>query len=347
MMKQTNLSDSAKKICDSLWIMYCVKYPLLEHRIPTILFHTSIYQTLANHKSVTGSSGRVLQEDLLCSFESWYPNIHQARNVDWIDLSFELVEYIQKLTGDYSYGFADNGDFIRGIKADNWQTSINEQLFLSLSVPDIKNTQVTNQSQEIKRQLTNALSRFIPKTSDNCMAVDNAIYTLLIEDVSALLLNQAQADQTISKDERLAAYLYCFQDAVLAGIHSKEACTRLAFSLINIVHDIYLRGMPPQPMNVVFQLGFNHPKAVISQFNKLALLLDGQTYTINTEHIEDELIVNIWRYPNMEATMQKIVINKNGEYCINLRSAHELVELDADDVINHLADDTDPIADSV
>ncbi|WP_274026692.1 hypothetical protein [Vibrio parahaemolyticus] len=311
MKKGLNVDSRAKHFCDGLWDSYRAKYPKFKDRITAIFFHMAIYQQLVNHRSGSDSNGRQLQLELIQSFEAWYPNIEHAREIDWIDLDREVLDTIQAETGDYSYGFDPSGSHVRDYDTRQaWEISINHQLFQVLPISKAVIEQ-TNQNQEIIRQIQNQLVDFYPSPINSSIPGEQELYDLMVDDVSRLLIGVPHNSGTA---QQLDVYLYLFQSAMLSNDKSKQECAQLASLIRAKVKSIQNEGSVPRAIESIWQMGFGYSDELVKDYNQFISLLDGSLCTIHREDITDGFKVSVWRYPDKEATLQKVIVRGGGHF---------------------------------
>lgn len=305
------IDNRAKRFCDGLWDSYRSKYPEFKYRIAAIFFHMAIYQHLVNHRSGSDSDGRQLQLELIQSFEAWYPNIEHARKIDWIELDREVLDTIQAETGDYSYVFEPSGSHVHDYDTRQaWESSINQQLFQVLPISNAVIEQ-TNQNQEIIRQIKSQLVDFYPSPINTSIPGEQELYELMVDDISRLLIGGSRDSGTA---QELDVYLYLFQSAVLGNDKSKQECAQFASLIQAKVKSIQNEGSVPRPIESIWQMGFGYSDELVNDYNQLILLLDACLCTTHREDITDGFEVSVWRYPDKDTTLQKVIVKGDGHF---------------------------------
>lgn len=305
------INNRAKRFCDGLWDSYRSKYPEFKDRIAAIFFHMAIYQHLVNYRSGSDSDGRQLQLELIQSFEAWYPNIEHAREIDWINLDREVLDTIQAETGDYSYGFEPLGSHVRDYDTRHaWESRINHQLFQVLPILKAVIEQ-TNQNKEIIRQIQSQLVDFYPSPINTSIPGEQELYELMVDDISRLLIGGSPDSGTAHE---LDVYLYLFQSAVLGNDKSKQECAQFASLIQAKVKSIQNEGSVPRAIESIWKMGFGYSDELVNDYNQLILLLDDSLCTIYREDITDGFKVSVWRYPDKEATLQKVIVKGDGHF---------------------------------
>ncbi len=306
MKKGLNVDNHAKRLCDGLWYSYSVRYPEFKDRIAAIFFHIAMYQHLVSHRSAPESDGRKLQLELIHSFEAWYPNIERARKIDWIDLDREVLDFIQAETGDYSYGY--KGSNVSDYDTEHaWERRINHQLFQLLPISKSVIEQ-TNLNQEICRQIKSQLAGFYSTAINTEIPGEQELYELMTDDISRLLIGSS------AKSHELDAYLYLFGSAALGNQKSKQECAQLGSSIQIRVKEIQCVGTIPRPIDTFWKMGRGYSDGLVKDYDQLISFLDGQLCTVSNEEIEGGLELSVWRYPNKQATLQKVVMKGDGRY---------------------------------
>ncbi|MCA0936683.1 hypothetical protein LCL85_14175 [Vibrio alginolyticus] len=306
MKKGLNVDNHAKRLCDGLWYSYSVRYPEFKDRIPAIFFYIAMYQHLVSHSSASGSDGRKLQLELIHSFEVWYPNIEYARKIDWINLDREVLDTIQAETGDYSYGY--KGSHVRDYDTEHaWERCINHQLFQLLPISKSVIEQ-TNLNQEIYRQIKNQIVGFDSTPINTEIPGEQELYELMADDISRLLIGSSV------KSNELDVYLYLFGSAALGNQKSKQECAQLGSSIQIRVKEIKCEGTIPRPIDLVWKMGRGYSNGLVEDYDQLISFLESQFCTISCEEINDGFELSVWRYPNKQATLQKVVMKGDGRY---------------------------------
>lgn len=243
-MNKDHQAEAAKRFCANMENYYCARYPEFDGRIDPILFHIALYQHLVNQISVPESQSRILQQELVCSFEQWYPGIRYARPIDWIELNLEVLEYIQGITADHGYGY-EGEPFYTEATATRMAANINHQLFHMLPISTATPAN-TNQNLEILRQLTDLLAGFWPEPVNETLPGERALFHLLIQDTYQLVV---KARNQPNPDHHLSVYLYLFQCCVLGDDKPKQDCAKCASVILTMVNDILMQGELPRPID--------------------------------------------------------------------------------------------------
>lgn len=321
----------ASQFCDGLWDSYTKKYPVFVNRISPIFVHLAVYQHLVSHSSIIGSKGRQRQQELVESFEQWYEGIEHARAINWIDLNLTVLDTIQAVTGDYSYGFNSSGAFIRDHSRHYaLESNLNHQLFQMLPISKSVVAE-SNINVEIVRQIKSRLTGFWDSSVNASTPGEQELFELLVQDISRLLIGTSYESR---KAHDLDVYLYLFQNAALGNNKSKQECAQLASLIQVVVKDIQSQGSEPSPIESIWQMGLGYPEQLVKDYNQLVAMLDSQVFTVCREDIADGFELSVWRYPHKEQTQQKIVLRGDG--CFELMGVKPLSFNEAGGVVRHL-----------
>lgn len=310
-MNRDQQAEAAKRLCANMENYYYARYPEFDGRIDPILFHIALYQHLVNQISVPESHGRILQQELISSFEQWYPGIHHARRIDWIEMNIEVLEYIQGIAKDYGYGY-EGEPFYTEATATRMAANINHQLFHMLPISTVAPAD-TNQNLEILRQLTDLLTDFWPDRNNETIPGERALFHLLVQDIYQLVV---KARNQPNPGNHLDVYLYLFQCSVLDDSKSKQDCAKYATAILDRVNNIQMEGSLPQVIDYLWQMGCGYSDELVRDYNQIVELLDGHLCTVDRKDITEGFELRVWRYPDPKDTGQTVIIKGDGKYIL-------------------------------
>ena len=301
----------AKSFCNTLWESYCDKYSHYLGRVNPLLFYIATYQHIANYYPISYGDAWKLQQSLLASFIKNYPGIESARQIDWIDLKFEVVELIQAKTGDYRFSeqALENSIDVHD-EHKNWNQNINEQLFQFF--PTTKsNILETNLNLELIRKIKIKLSEFWLPLKYDAVLGEQELFDLFVHDIAQLLIGSLNSPPQTKK---LDVYLYIFQSAVLGNQKTKEECAQLAYEMQIMVNNT--QGDELRPIDKIWQIGLGYSDKLVRDYNTLISLLDNKVCSVVREDLQDRIKVSIWSYPSKAQTLQVVVLNDEGDYSV-------------------------------